>query len=286
MPCFLDTSKAFNSVNHSILSDKLFQYGFRGPFLSLINNYLSNCSQIVVLGSIGDNPQKLTSGDPQGSILAPIFFNIYVNDLSSSCTRSKVFQYADDTVLVSRHNNYELAMEYLQHDCMRVMRWYSDNLININNKKSQLVCFHNPAKLILHHVPIYLHTSDCVQCACSPVALGSTVKYLGLLFDFDMSWNSHSAHACNELRRISCLMFSIKALCPLNIRKQITYALAYSVVRYGICSFYFCTAFWKHKINCLLKTVLRSVMYGLLHESRLDFYACLIFRCCSDRQWY
>lgn len=72
---FLDVSKAFDSVNHDVMLEKLHQYGFSGPFLSLLENYIRNRRQNVVLGKITSSPQVLQSGVPQGSILAPLLFN-------------------------------------------------------------------------------------------------------------------------------------------------------------------------------------------------------------------
>lgn len=110
---FLGSSRGFHFIYHSDLSDNLFQYGFRGSILSSVNQHLSNRSEIVVLVSIRRNSQHVRSGVQPAFIIACIFFNIYVNDLSSFRTHSKVFQYADDVVLRSRNTNYEPAMEYL-----------------------------------------------------------------------------------------------------------------------------------------------------------------------------
>lgn len=63
-----------------------------------------------------------------------------------------------------------------------------------------------------------------------------------------------------------CLLYSVKSLCPIYVRKQIVHALAYSVVRYGLCCFYFCSSFWKNKIDALLKSILKSVLYGVQYD--------------------
>lgn len=143
---FLDATKAFDCVHHGILCDKLYNYGIRGPFLSLLTNYLADRSQTVVIGKVRSARSPLCSGVPQGSILAPVLFNLYVNDLSDSILYCRVVQYADDTLLISRHIEYATAVKNLQHDCEQLMEWFENNVIGINKTKTQLVCFHNPLK--------------------------------------------------------------------------------------------------------------------------------------------
>lgn len=260
---FLDVSKAFDSVNHDVLLCKLHSYGFRGPFLSLLKNYLHRRSQVVVIGNIKSRPTQLSRGVPQGSVLAPLLFNLYVNDLAQSILHCRVFQYADDTLLVSRHANYDQAVTELQVDTVNVMSWYINNLISINQNKTKLVCFHNPLKRVSLITPLFLHSPQCNNCACSPIPYLSSVKYLGVHFDSSMSWDSHLANVCDRLRKIACILYAIKALCPVYIRKMIAHTLAYSVLRYGICSFYFCSVFWRKRVDCLLKSIIRAVMYGV-----------------------
>lgn len=260
---FLDVSKAFDSVNHEILLCKLHSYGFRGPFLTFLENYLHGRIQVVVLGNIKSKPRQLSAGVPQGSILAPLLFNLYVNDLSQAIFRCRVFQYADDTLLVSRHTNYHQAVAELQTDTTNVISWYRKNLISINQNKTKLVCFHDPLKSIPVITPLFLHSPLCNNCSCSPIPYLSSVNYLGVHFDSNMSWNTHLANVCERLRKIACLLHSIKALCPIYVRKTIAHALAYSVLRYGICSFYFCSVFWRNKVDSLLKSIIRAVMYGV-----------------------
>lgn len=143
---FLDATKAFDCVHHGILCDKLYNYGIRGPFLSLLTNYLADRSQTVVIGKVRSARSPLCSGVPQGSILAPVLFNLYVNYLSDSILYCRVVQYADDTLLISRHIEYATAVKNLQHDCEQLMEWFENNVIGINKTKTQLVCFHNPLK--------------------------------------------------------------------------------------------------------------------------------------------
>ena len=112
--CFLDVAKAFDTVSHSILIKKLSAVGFRGPFLILLKNFLQDRSQLVTIDGTRSAKVSLKSGVPQGSVLSPILFNIYVNDMSTSVSNCTLFQYADDTLLLTSHLCYSRAMEMLQ----------------------------------------------------------------------------------------------------------------------------------------------------------------------------
>lgn len=95
--CFLDVSKAFDTMNHSILLHKISAIGFRGPFFSVLQNILFESSQLVAINDAHSSKVSLTSGVPQGSILSPLLFNTYFNDMSTVISDSILYQYADDT---------------------------------------------------------------------------------------------------------------------------------------------------------------------------------------------
>lgn len=259
--CFLDVSKAFDTVNHSILIQKLSAVGFRGPFLALLKNFLQDRTQMVSIEGICSNKISLKAGVPQGSILSPLLFNIYVNDMYTSISNCTIYQYADDTLLLTSHLSFPIAMKMLQKCSIELMDWFGKNLIDINVSKTKLVCFHNPLKTIVLDIPLLLHTSQCVACHCAPIPYSNTVKYLGILFDSDLSWNSHFIKLCSKLRSVSCLLYNIKPFLPFGIRKLIANSLAYSILRYGITVFGNCSGLWHKKVNSILKGILRHVLY-------------------------
>lgn len=113
---FLNVSKAFDSINHEILCSKLYKLGFRGPLFSILKGYLSGRSQVVAFRNRKSNKTFLTAGVPQGSVLSPLLFNLYVNDLPNVISECKIYQYADDTVLMSCDADYHVAVRKLQKD--------------------------------------------------------------------------------------------------------------------------------------------------------------------------
>lgn len=273
---FLDVSKAFDSVCHRLLLNKLSMVGFRGSFLLLLQNFLQDRRQCVSIEQFRSNFSIIKAGVPQGSVLSPLLFNIYVNDLSSTVPTS-IFQYADDTVIVACASKYLHAISLLQNAANRAMDWFDANLISINTTKTQLICFHSPLKRVSLTSPLFLHTSNCLNCACTPVNYTSTVKYLGLIFDSDLAWNSQLAHICKKLRAVSCLMYSVRYVMPLSVRKVIIHALGYSVLRYGITVYGHCALRWKIRINSILRSLLKVISYDLSLDKDTDVFRALCF---------
>ena len=96
---YIDLSKAFDTLNHNILLDKLYYYGIRGTPLKLIKNYLADRHQFVEFRHVKSNMQKVSTGIPQGSILGPLLFLIYINDFPLASRHFDFIMYADDTTL-------------------------------------------------------------------------------------------------------------------------------------------------------------------------------------------
>lgn len=271
---FLDIKKAFDSVPHSLLLRKLSLLGFRGPFLQLLQNFLHDRRQCVSLGESRSSFSPIKSGVPQGSILSPLLFNIFVNDLCNAVS-TPLFQYADDTLIVSSASHVHQAIASLQTAATRAMDWFAANLITVNTVKTQLVCFHNPLKSVALNDPLILHTSSCSSCTCEPVKYVSSVKYLGVIFDNDLTWNSHLAYVCKKLRALSCIMYNLRYFMPLSVRKVVLHALGYSVLRYGITVYGHCAARWQQRLNSILSSLLKNVAYNLCLPGSANIFTTL-----------
>lgn len=256
---FLDVAKAFDTVSHDILLDKLYKYGFRGPFHKILQSFLSDRSQLVSVGKIRSCHVHLKAGVPQGSILSPLLFNLYVNDMHNVLSNCKLFQYADDTALIATHINLAGAMNILQDDTMKIFDWFNSNLLKINPEKSKLVCFRNTLKNISLTPELYLHGSQCTNCSCTPALFSDSVKYLGIWFDSGLLWNTHLSNVCVKLRRTACLLYQIKSLVPLFVKKMLVNSFAYSILRYGITVFVHCSSLWHRRVDRLLQCMLKSV---------------------------
>ena len=152
---FMDLSKAFDTLDHKILIDKLHHYGIRGISLMWFESYLYKRTQYVEIDSSKSSPQTITTGVPQGSILGPLLFLIYMNDMPQASSIFKFILYADDTTLFSALD-YSLSLdipassELINKELARVGEWLIINRLSINITKTKYMLFHPKQKDVSH----------------------------------------------------------------------------------------------------------------------------------------
>ena len=177
---YLDLSKAFDKVNHSILIHKLKLSGIDGKLLNWIQDFLSNRIQRVVVDGARSSPAPVTSGVPQGTVLGPVLFIIYMNDLHTVVKNSILKCFADDSKLIMNIKNRTTRMKLIE-DLKGVLKWTEDNSMKFNMDKFQLLQHGNNPYLKL---PYRLPDGQTLQ--------GSdTVRDLGLNISADLKWKSH-----------------------------------------------------------------------------------------------
>ena len=141
---FLDLSKAFDTIDHQILLLKLWHCGIRGVAHNWFCSYLSNRKQLVEINNIWSNTKSIKYGVPQGSILGPLLFSIYVNDLNNCLTLGKCIMYADDTKIFLKSNCYETLYEAANKELVNIDKWLLANRLFLNTDKTHYVIFRNP----------------------------------------------------------------------------------------------------------------------------------------------
>ena len=140
---FLDLAKAFDTVDHSILLDKLERYGVRGEGLKLLTSYLSDRKQCVKISDCKSEYKEITIGVPQGTILGPLFFILYVNDLLIDMQNETILSYADDTVIISCDSSWTAAHERLNEYLRKVAIWLNLNKLSLNVSKTVYIAYGN-----------------------------------------------------------------------------------------------------------------------------------------------
>ena len=135
---FIDFSKAFDCVNHKILLSKLSNLGFSAGTVKWFSSYLNQRKQRTLANGTLSDYQSITYGVPQGSILGPALFIIFVNDMTRVVSKSKTGQYADDTVVYASSDSELELSQMLNHDLANLAIWCKQNKLHVNCKKKQI----------------------------------------------------------------------------------------------------------------------------------------------------
>ena len=143
---FLDLSKAFDTVNHTILLDKLEYYGIRGLSLNWFKSYLSNRLQFVEFNGCCSCHKLISCGVPQGSILGPLLFLLYINDLSTSSNILKFVLFADDTNIFFSGKDLCTISTILNTELEKISTWLKANILSLNLDKTKFMLFRTRKK--------------------------------------------------------------------------------------------------------------------------------------------
>ena len=157
--CFIDLRKAFDTVNHKILLNKLQNFGLHKNTISWLENYLSQRYQTCFANNVNSTPRLLKCGVPKGSILGPLLFLLYINDIDYNLSNTNVKLYADDTVIYSTKKEEAIAYENVERDLKNLMNWCGNNQLTVNIKKTKLVLFGTKEMLRnSRHIDMYMGT--------------------------------------------------------------------------------------------------------------------------------
>ena len=190
----IDLSKAFDSLSHSVLLNKLWSLGTSDSALSWFESYLSDRQQTTRVGPSVSTALTVTHGVPQGSILGPVLFNLYLNDLPEVIEETEIDSYVDDTKLYLSISlkDIQVGLSYISEDLKRVAEWCCSNSLLINPKKTKLIPFGVPQNL--HRLPDI--SVEFMGQQLKPVA---SCKDVGILLDSGLTFNEHVTSLTSSL---------------------------------------------------------------------------------------
>ena len=190
--CYLDLKKAFDTVNHHILISKLYKYGIRGHILRWFKSYLQNRQQYVLINGVKSTTKQITCGVPQGSILGPLLFILYINDLSNVSELLFPILFADDTSVFIESDNESTIIQTLNTELDKLNGWLRANKLTINVSKTYYMLFHRGRRKININDPCLNNTL---------INKVKYIKFLGVIIDENLKWNNHITYIKNKIAK-------------------------------------------------------------------------------------
>ena len=255
---FVDLEKAFDTVNHSILISKLRHYGLNEICLSWFTSYLNNRSQQVSLNGQTSDSRPVTCGVPQGSILGPLLFLIYINDMNTAIKNSTVCHFADDTNLLYSQKNPKVLKKIMNKDLKTLYEWLCANRLSLNVGKTEFIIFRPPRKSLTDRIVLTLNKTKIYE--------SSRIKYLGLILDPRLTWKEHINELPKKLGRSVGMLYKTRHFCPTPILKSLYYSIFNSHVSYGIPVWGYADQIYIKKIICAQKKAIRAITFSKYRE--------------------
>ena len=218
----MDLSKPFDCIRHDLLIAKLHAYGFSREALTLINNYLTNRQQRVKVNGSFSSWKSIARGVPQGSVLGPLLFNVYINDLWLFIQDSDICNYADDTTIYTCNKNLDNIVHKLENDSTIALKWFADNFMKLNADKCHLLVLGQRCD-----------DSVTVRIGSANVVNSYEEKLLGVQIDSKLSFDNHVSKLC---QKASNKLYALARISPyMDQRKLRTLMRAFITSQFQYC---------------------------------------------------
>ena len=260
---FIDLQKAFDTVDHKILLRKLEHYGIRGIANGWFKSYLSNRQQFVSINGYDSKKQNVKFGVPQGSVLGPLLFLIYINDLHFAMKFSTTHHFADDTNLLIIDKTMKKNQKKINIDLKLLCRWLKANKISLNASKTELIIFRDPKKKINFNPKIKIDGKRLIPC--------KFVKYLGIIIDDYLNWHAHATALSPRLSRAIGMLSKIRHYVTFETLLMIYHGIFSSILMYN-CQIWGQTNGIVKKLQILQNKALRVINFQPYHSHVIPLF--------------
>ena len=260
-------SKAFDTLDHKILLQKLFRYGIRGVSLDWFRSYLTDRLQYTEFRSESSQQQLLTCGVPQGSILGPLLFLLYINDIVHLCNSCKPILFADDTNLIFNHTDLNELVNNVNRELQILSNWFKVNKLSLNSDKTKVILFQSQSRALPDN------TSQSIYLEGQKIEQVSVQKFLGVYIDQLLNWRHHISLKNNIISRNVGILSRLKNTVPPNILKTLYHSIILPHLSYGVVAW---GGTCKKELNRM--SVLQRKAIRLIHLSKYNAHTGPLFR--------
>ena len=251
---FLDFAKAFDTVNHDILIEKLNYYGMDKQTLALFTSYLANRKQLVDINGTPSKTGTIKHGVPQGSILGPLLFLLYINDIAQSSEILKNFLFADDTtVFYSDDPSNPKTEDTLNTELDKVSCWLAANKLSLNVKKSNFLHFHHGKSK---------KQSTLIKINNISVEEKQFTKYLGVFIDNKLSWKTHIQYIAKKLAKSIGLITKVRGYVNESCLLKLYHSFIQSHIDYNILNWSSVRPTNLNPIEMKVKKAIRTISFS------------------------
>ncbi len=263
---FLDLSKAFDTLNHDILFSKLERYGIRGVALNWVKSYFNNRTQFVQYNKFSSARIATQCGVPQGSILGPLFFILYINDLPNASHLVKPLLFVDDTSICYASSDPIVLATVLNEALLNISTWMKANKLSVNIDKTNYIIFQPTQKKSCTY-EILLLLDDRL------ITQKKQIKFLGVLLDENLSWKPHINYVCKKVSKSIGVIYRARFNLSKSTKLSLYYTLIYPYLIY-------CNTIWSSTYVSNLKRlqVLQKRIVRLLTSSSFLAHTAPLFK--------
>ena len=256
----LDLRKGFDTLNHKILLYKLEKYGIHDNCLAWFKSYLHNRSQLVCSNGISSSLSHLSIGVPQGTILGPTLFVVYVNDFSYNISPFTTIRYADDTSLIAWGKDITEVQCKLQSGTNKAVDWLMANRLLLNNEKSTCMLIGTRQRLSDLSLNICISGKSLENCTYT--------KLLGVYIDCHLTWDKHINYLCNKLSPKLGLLYRFSKFLPNHALNVIYNTLLQPDIDYGISIWGNCGVSYLNRVQKIQNRAARIICNNFNWDTR------------------